>query len=242
MACIQHPNVLQVDHLIARTSNYVALVTEFAPNGDLFDLLETSGALPEPLGKVYTCQLLRALAACHANGVVHRDVKPENLLLDATYQLKLADFGVRATAPSGMQVHDLILRDESGTVLYMAPEVKSSQGFYRGPPVDVWSAGIVLFILLTGLPPFNRAERGDVSYDALLARDFASFWKSQPDQVLWTISAGARHLITSMLQAPKERITVTEALQHSWLRGADQVDSDLIHQAVLTHLEAARTA
>lgn len=244
MRRVQHQNVLQIDQLVSGKKlsyDYVAMVTEFAPKGDMFDLVEVGGALSEPLVKVYACQLLRALEACHANGVVHRDVKPENLLLDANYQLKLADFGVVALAPVGADATDVFSRDESGTALYMAPEIKSRR-MYRGTPVDVWSAGVVLFILITGLPPFNEAQKGDVWYDDLLAGDLEHFWATQPEEVLRAMTPGAQDLISSMLVAPDQRITVTEALQHSWLRGADCVDSALIHHAVSTHLEAARAA
>ncbi|KAE9333858.1 hypothetical protein PF008_g14245 [Phytophthora fragariae] len=244
MSRVQHPNVLQIDRLVSGKKldcDYVAMVTEFAPNGDLFDLLEVGGALPEPLVKVYMCQLLRALEACHANGVVHRDVKPENLLLDANYQLKLADFGVAATAPAGDDATDVFSRDESGTALYMAPEIRPRR-LYRGTPVDVWSAGVVLFILMTGLPPFNEARKGDAWYDDLLAGDVEHFWQTQPDEVLQSMTAGAQDLVSAMLFDPDQRITVMEALQHPWLRGADCLDSMLIHDAVSTHLEAARAA
>ncbi|CAH0491951.1 unnamed protein product [Peronospora farinosa] len=244
MRRVQHPNVLQVDRLVLNQKfsyDYVAMVTEFAPNGDMFDLVEAAGALPEPLVKVYACQLLRALEACHANGVVHRDVKPENLLLDINYQLKLADFGVVAVAPMGSAATNVFPRDESGTALYMAPEIKSRQK-YRGTPVDVWSTGVVLFILMTGFPPFNVAQEGDVWYDDILAGDLEHFWKTQPDEVLCAMSPGAQDLISSMLVAPDQRITVTEALQHTWLQGADSVDVALIRHAVSTHLEAALAA
>ncbi|ETL99475.1 CAMK protein kinase [Phytophthora nicotianae] len=244
MRRVQHPNVLQIDRLVSGKKgdyDYVAMVTEFTPNGDMFDLLEVGGALPEPLVKVYACQLLRALEACHANGVVHRDVKPENLLLDANYQLKLADFGVAAMAPLGQDATEVFSRDESGTALYMAPEIRSRR-MYRGTPVDVWSAGVVLFILITGLPPFNEASKGDAWYDDLLDGDLEHFWSSQPGEVVQTITPGARDLISSMLVAPDERITVSEALQHPWLRGADCVDPSLIRHAVSTHLEAALAA
>ena len=244
MRRVQHPNVLQVDRLVSTRKcsyDYVAMVTEYAPNGDLFDLVEAAGALPEPLAQFYACQLLRALEACHANGVVHRDVKPENLLLDRNYQLKLADFGVVAVAPRGSTAANVFPRDKSGTALYMAPEIQLRQK-YRGTPVDVWSAGVVLFILITGFPPFNVAQEGDVWYDDILAGDLEHFWQTQPDEVLCAMSPGAQDLISSMLVAPDQRITVTEALQHPWLQDADNVDAALIRHAVSTHLEAALAA
>ncbi|CEG45419.1 camk protein kinase [Plasmopara halstedii] len=241
MRRVLHPNVLPMYQLASGKKGnyeYIAMITEYTPNGDLFDLLENAGALPEPLVKVYACQLLRALEACHANGVVHRDIKPENLLLDANFQLKLADFGVAAMTQLGTDATGLYSRDVSGTALYMAPEVRTRQ-LYRGTSVDVWSAGVVLFILMTGLPPFNEAQKGDAWYDSLLKGDLEHFWGSQPDEVRQTMTPGAQDLISLMLVAPDNRITVSEALQHSWLRGADYVDSHLIRDAVLTHLDAA---
>lgn len=241
MRRVQHPNVLQIDRLVSDhkgSNDYVAMVTEYAPHGDLFDLLEIAGALPEPLVKVYACQVLRALEACHANGVVHRDIKPENLLLDANYQLKLADFGVAATAVEGADATEIYSRDERGTSLYMAPEIKSKHS-YRGTPVDVWSVGVVLFILITGLPPFNEAQKGDVWYDDLLKGDLQHFWDSQPDEVCQMMPPSAQDLISMMLVSPDKRVTVVQALQHPWLRDADCVDLSLIRDAVSTHIAAA---
>ncbi|KAG7401531.1 hypothetical protein PHYBOEH_000589 [Phytophthora boehmeriae] len=237
MSRVQHPNVLRVDRAVPGKKldyDYVAMVTEFAPNGDLFELLEVKGALPEVLVKAYASQLLQALAACHASGVVHRDVKPENLLLDADFQLKLCDFGVAVMIPDG--VCDVVSQDESGTTMYMAPEVRSKRP-YRCTPVDVWSTGVVLFILVTGLPPFNEVQRGDIWYDCLLKGDLKNFWARQPDEVKCRMTSGARDLISKMLTAnPEQRITVAQALQHPWLQGIEHVDPALVREEVSAYL------
>ncbi|RLN50831.1 hypothetical protein BBJ29_003562 [Phytophthora kernoviae] len=237
MSRVQHPNVLRVDRAVPGKKldyDYVAMVTEFAPNGDLFELLDIKGALPEVLVKVYASQLLHALAACHASGVVHRDVKPENLLLSADFQLKLCDFGVAAMIPEGES--DVVSQDESGTMMYMAPEVRARRP-YRCTPVDVWSTGVVLFILVTGLPPFNEAQQGDVWYNCLLKGDLKNFWARQPDEVKCRMTYGARDLISKMLTVnPEQRITVTQALQHPWLQGIEHVDPALVREEVSAYL------
>ncbi|KAG2521293.1 hypothetical protein BBO99_00000721 [Phytophthora kernoviae] len=237
MSRVQHPNVLRVDRAVPGKKldyDYVAMVTEFAPNGDLFELLDVKGALPEVLVKVYASQLLHALAACHASGVVHRDVKPENLLLSTDFQLKLCDFGVAAMIPEGES--DVVSQDESGTMMYMAPEVRARRP-YRCTPVDVWSTGVVLFILVTGLPPFNEAQQGDVWYNCLLKGDLKNFWARQPDEVKCRMTYGARDLISKMLTVnPEQRITVTQALQHPWLQGIEHVDPALVREEVSAYL------
>ncbi|KAF4320925.1 hypothetical protein G195_003213 [Phytophthora kernoviae 00238/432] len=237
MSRVQHPNVLRVDRAVPGKKldyDYVAMVTEFAPNGDLFELLDVKGALPEVLVKVYASQLLHALAVCHASGVVHRDVKPENLLLSTDFQLKLCDFGVAAMIPEGES--DVVSQDESGTMMYMAPEVRARRP-YRCTPVDVWSTGVVLFILVTGLPPFNEAQQGDVWYNCLLKGDLKNFWARQPDEVKCRMTYGARDLISKMLTVnPEQRITVTQALQHPWLQGIEHVDPALVREEVSAYL------
>ncbi|RLN26382.1 hypothetical protein BBJ28_00002329 [Nothophytophthora sp. Chile5] len=247
MERVHHPNVLQVERLVPGQKfgcNYAALVTEYASNGDMFDLVALGGALSESLAKLFFVQLLHALEACHANGVVHRDVKPENLLLDANFTLKLGDFGVAAVTPAfpGATVADVVARDESGTALYMAPEIRAKR-LYRGTPVDVWSAGVTLFILLTGVPPFDFAQKGDVSYDYLLAGDMERFWATQPAESACLIGAEARDLVSAMLRVdPNQRMTVEQALQHPWLKDAESVDRDLVYKGMAARRQVALAA
>ncbi|GLE00741.1 hypothetical protein PINS_up009529 [Pythium insidiosum] len=237
---VRHDNVLRYVRSAAgyqQNRTYRVLATEFASNGDMFDVISSGGALPESIAKVFCAQLLRAVAACHARGVVHRDIKLENLLLDDQFTLKLADFGLASivseafdddqstTDDATAATNAAMLRDAVGTPLYMAPEIDDNVP-YRAAPIDVWACGVVLFALLTGYPPFDAPEQGDVWFDHLARGDVASFWAAQPP-TLKRPSPAAMHLIGRLLCVdPARRASVTEALAHEWLCDDDALERD----------------
>jgi carbon catabolite-derepressing protein kinase len=134
----------------------IMLVLELAVGGEIFDYLMLS-KLHEDVARTYFNQLLEALHFCHNNGVAHRDLKPENLLLDGNYNLRVADWGLSAVMDD---IDAAMLRTQCGTRAYMAPELLRREP-YKGQPADMWSAGVVLFIMLSGFPPFETASAGD---------------------------------------------------------------------------------
>ncbi|KAJ0389372.1 hypothetical protein ATCC90586_010953 [Pythium insidiosum] len=159
------------------------------------------------------------------------------MLLDEAFTLKLADFGLASIVAGGHQGFDddnhtdadvtaatnaATLRDVAGTQLYLAPEINEDVA-YRAAPVDVWACGVVLFVLLTGYPPFDAPEEGDLSFDHLVRGDVASFWSSQPSSMRRP-SPAAMHLVGRLLCVdPSRRATLSEALAHDWLRDVDSV-------------------
>lgn len=241
---VAHPNVTRYLRALAGRCGkheYTAMVTEYAPNGDLFDIMAETGALSAAMAKAYFLQLLRALEACHASGVVHRDVKLENILLDEEFNLKLCDFGLAVAARWGDSAEDVMVRGESGTAMYMAPEVHSKRP-YRAAPVDAWSAGVVLFILLTGVPPFDKAAKGDYWYDALLQGDLARFWSAQQTPA-GGLDEAAKDLISRVLSAdPEQRLTVEQALRHPWMSDAADVDMGAVAREMAARRKQAQLA
>jgi serine/threonine-protein kinase len=147
-AKIHHPNVVAV-HDQGLDGDHVFLVMELVDGGTLRDLITERGALGAPLALSIMEPVLMALAAAHREGLVHRDVKPENVLIGANGVVKVADFGlVRAMASAGTTSSSVIL----GTVAYLSPEqVTTGAATGRG---DVYSAGILLYEMLTGGPPY----------------------------------------------------------------------------------------
>jgi len=222
MEIIQHPNTLKLSHVDWTTKypkkrggfrDVVLLVLELSTGGELFDYLMYTGPLEEVVARSYFRQLLSALEVCHSQGVYHRDLKPENLLLDGNFQLKLADFGLAA-----INCDDHLCSTECGTRSYMAPEVMSRKS-YDGAKADIWSAGVVLFIMLAGNPPFQQAGGNDWWFTAIRNSRHDKFWmahlRSAPN-----FPKLAQELLNTIFVANSDSRTTLDALwQHPWLQG-----------------------
>ncbi|VAI55692.1 unnamed protein product [Triticum turgidum subsp. durum] len=150
MGLVRHPNVLKLFEVMASKSK-IYFVLEYAKGGELFNKI-TKGKLSEDAARRYFHQLISAVDYCHSRGVYHRDLKPENLLLDENENLKVSDFGLSALAESTRQ--DGLLHTTCGTPAYVAPEVLSRRG-YDGAKADIWSCGVILFVLVAGFLPFH---------------------------------------------------------------------------------------
>merc|ERR1719283_811948 len=142
----------------------VLLVLEFAPCGEIFDILYYTSALEPVLARTYFRQSVIGLEACHNAGVAHRDIKPQNLLLDSRFNIKLTDFGLSKVFESDA---DAIMKTTYvGTRGYQAPELLLDQPYDLA--CDVFSMGVVLFILITGYPPFEQAHYSDRWFRSLI--------------------------------------------------------------------------
>ena len=156
MARFDHPNIVALYETFA-TPQMMYISMEYAAGGDLTDYVLSQGHLEEGESAKLTHQLLSALLHVHQNGIVHRDVKPDNVLLDRHRNVKLADFGLSAQwgtdIPGGLEGLEW-----GGTPSYLAPEViRDDPDVMIGPKVDVWGAGLVLYAMLTGELPFGAA-------------------------------------------------------------------------------------
>ncbi|CAN6341077.1 unnamed protein product [Urochloa humidicola] len=186
----------------------VNLVMELCEGGELFDRIIARGHYSERAAAALCREIVSVVHSCHSMGVMHRDLKPENFLFLNKREdspLKATDFGLSVFFKPGEQFRDLV-----GSAYYVAPEVLKRR---YGAEADIWSAGVILYILLSGVPPF-WAENEDGIFDAVLQGhiDFASDpWPS--------ISNSAKDLVKKMLrQDPKERLTAAEILNHPWIR------------------------
>lgn len=223
MKLLTHPNVLRL-YDVWETSKALYLVLEYVEGGELFDLLVERGPLQEQEAIKYFRQIILGTAYCHALGICHRDLKPENLLLDASLNVKLADFGMAALESNGK-----LLETSCGSPHYAAPEIVSGLK-YHGAASDVWSCGVILFALLTGRLPFDDENIRNL----LLKVQAGSF--DMPEE----ISDEALDLIWQMLTVdPMQRISTAEVLNHPLLNKYPIPNEDLISVKSLPHPETA---
>jgi len=207
-----------------QTYKAVAITMELAPGGELFEYVADSGRFSEETARTYFRIIIETLEYCHGQGIAHRDLKPENLLFDGSFNLKIADFGF-ATLFAGKdgsgQLHTVL-----GTESYMAPEIHMRKP-YSGPSVDLFACGIILFILLSGTPPFAKADpKSDPHYKLLCAGRHDVFWKAhergKPKQAGKEnfFSEEFRDLINAILNVdPATRPTIEQIKGHAWYNG-----------------------
>lgn len=204
MRRLHHPYILRLLEVLASRSN-IYFVLEYAKGGELFSRV-ARGRLPEDQSRRFFHQLISAVAFCHFRGVFHRDLKPENLLLDDNGDLKVSDFGLSAIAD---QIRaDGLFHTLCGTPAYVAPEILSRKG-YDGANVDIWSCGVILFVLNAGYLPFN---------DPNLMAMYRKIYRGEYRCPRWT-SPELRRLLSRLLDTnPATRITVDEILHDPWFR------------------------
>ncbi|KAL6986157.1 calcium,calmodulin-dependent protein kinase [Sarracenia purpurea var. burkii] len=210
-----HPNVVDLK-AVYEDEDYVHLVMELCEGGELFHQLEKHGRFSECEARVLFRPLMQVVMYCHENGVVHRDLKPENILLATksfSSHIKLADFGLATYIKPGQKLHGIV-----GSPFYIAPEVLVG-GYNQA--ADVWSAGVILYILLSGIPPFWGKTKTKI-FDAVRAAELCF-----PHDPWNSISASAKDIITGMLCVdPSKRLTAKQVLAHSWLKDGPNVTQE----------------
>jgi calcium-dependent protein kinase len=211
---LDHPNIVQIYECYESETSF-CLVTEYCSGGELFDFIIQRTSLSETTNARILFQILSAIAYCHSQGVVHRDLKPENLLMASPNEcnsLKVADFGT-STIFTGKTV----LKEKLGTAYYVAPEVLKMR---YDEKCDLWSCGVILYILISGEPPFNGKNDSEIMANVMKG-------SYSLDHGKWPfVSEGAKHLITKLLKYnPQERISALEALQDPWIRSHMEEDA-----------------
>lgn len=204
MSRLRHAHIVRLHEVLA-TKGKVYFVMEYAKGGELFTKI-SKGRFSEDLSRRYFQQLITAVGYCHARGVFHRDLKPENLLLDENFNLKITDFGLSAVTE---QVRpDGLLHTLCGTPAYVAPELLAKKG-YDGAKVDIWSCGVVLFVLIAGYLPFN---------DTNLMAMYRKIYKGQYRCPKWT-SPDLKRLLSRLLDTnPETRITIDMIINDPWFK------------------------
>ncbi|XP_045821098.1 CBL-interacting serine/threonine-protein kinase 12-like [Trifolium pratense] len=202
---VRHPYIVQLFEVMA-TKTKIYFVMEYVRGGELFNKV-AKGRLKEEVARKYFQQLICAVGFCHARGVYHRDLKPENLLLDENGNLKVSDFGLSAVSDEIKQ--DGLFHTFCGTPAYVAPEVLSRKG-YDGAKVDIWSCGVVLFVLMAGYLPFHDPNNVMVMYKKIYKGDFRCPRWFSPELV---------NLLTRLLDIkPHTRISIPEIMENRWFK------------------------
>ncbi|CAK9164108.1 unnamed protein product [Ilex paraguariensis] len=204
MRLVRHPNIVQLFEVMA-TKAKIYFVMEYAKGGELFDKV-AKGKLKEDVARKYFQQLINAVDFCHSRGVYHRDLKPENLLLDENENLKVSDFGLSAFAESKRQ--DGLLHTTCGTPAYVAPEVINRKG-YDGVKADIWSCGVILFVLLAGYLPFH---------DSNLMEMYRKIGKAEYKCPNWFPPEVRRLLLRILDPNPTTRISISKIKENSWFK------------------------
>ncbi|KAK8069758.1 hypothetical protein PG994_006374 [Apiospora phragmitis] len=196
---LDHPNICGLRDVV-RTNYHWYMLFEYVNGGQMLDYIISHGKLKEKQARKFSRQIASALDYCHRNSIVHRDLKIENILIHKTGDIKIIDFGLsNLFAPRGH------LKTFCGSLYFAAPELLQARA-YTGPEVDVWSFGIVLYVLVCGKVPFD-----DQSMPALHAK----IKKGLVDYPNW-LGNDCRHLLSRMLVTdPKQRATMFERVNHS---------------------------
>ncbi|KAK5837075.1 hypothetical protein PVK06_012885 [Gossypium arboreum] len=221
-----HKNIVTIKGTY-EDSLYVHIVMELCSGGELFDRIIQRGHYTERKAAELTRIIVGVVEACHSLGVMHRDLKPENFLLvnkDDDFSLKAIDFGLSVFFKPGQVFTDVV-----GSPYYVAPEVLQK---HYGPEADVWTAGVILYILLSGVPPFwGETQQG--IFDAVL-KGFIDF-DSEP----WPlISDSAKDLIQKMLcSRPSQRLTAHKVLCHPWICENGVAPDKALDPAILSRLK-----
>ena len=210
MGAIDHPNVIKMVEVFDEPKK-MNIIMDLVTGGELFDRIVEKGSYTEKEAATVMGTLCNALNYLHDKQIVHRDLKPENILLATKEEdapIKIADFGL-----ARMISNKDMMKTACGTPGYVAPEVLQNKGYSSGA-VDVWSTGVILYILLCGFPPFYEEELPALFDQILKGKyDFPSPW--------WdNISKDAKDLVKAMLTVdPKKRVRLS-----LWLRPHTRAD------------------
>ena len=235
MKRFNHPNITKILEVF-HDEDYMLIIMEYINGGNLFSFVKKRRKLSEKTAKFLFKQIILGIRHIHSQNIAHRDIKLENIIIDLNNNVKICDFGIGKVLNSP----DEILYDKCGTPMYMAPEIilcNKKRG-YKGFPVDIWSSGITLYIMLSGALPFNIKNRSTVdefSLSDMRDKNENSDLKYQivnnKPKKIKNISNEAKNLLNRLLDKnPEKRPTCDEILNHPWLKNNNiEVDNNKYH-------------
>ena len=241
MKRFNHKNITKILEVF-NDEEYMLIIMEYINGGNLFSFVKKRRKLSEKMAKFLFRQIILGIQHIHSKNVVHRDIKLENILIDFDNNVKICDFGIGKV----LENEDELLYDKCGTPMYMAPEIilANDDNGYKGFPVDIWSSGITLYIMLSGSLPFNIKNKNNNKEDMALnsiKNKNNNFLQNQIVNVkpkeIENISIEAKNLLKGLLNKnPSKRLTCSQILNHPWLKHSNNnMDSlNLFTKAELT--------
>lgn len=229
---LDHPNIIKYFETF-ENEKFMYLVMEHWEGGELFERLtdETAGKFTEQEAAQIMQKLFHAISHWHSHGITHRDLKPENIMYKSksdksNAEIKIIDFGLSKFKSANQSK----MKTTWGTPYYVAPEVLDGSGY--GQECDIWSLGVIMYILLSGYLPFFGSTLADI-YDKIMEKE-ASF-----DKPCWdNVSKEAITLIKGCLERKsKKRFTATKALESTWFKEVSQKDENPLSDEVFTSLK-----
>ncbi|XP_024300557.1 MAP/microtubule affinity-regulating kinase 4 isoform X1 [Oncorhynchus tshawytscha] len=201
MKGLNHPNIVQLFEVI-ETENTLYLIMEYASGGEVFDYLVSHGRMKEKEARAKFRQIVSAVHYCHLKNIVHRDLKAENLLLDADSNIKIADFGFSNEFTMGNKLDTFC-----GSPPYAAPELFQGKK-YDGPEVDIWSLGVILYTLVSGSLPFDGQNLKELRERVLRGKYRVPFYMSTDCEGILR-----RFLVLN----PTKRCTLEQIMNDKWI-------------------------
>jgi len=227
---VKHPNIIELKEVF-ETPSMLYIVTEVVTGGELFDRIVSKGSYTERDAATLVVKFLEALDYLHDKGIVHRDLKPENLLLkskDNDTDIKLADFGL-----SKIVGQEVLMQTACGTPGYVAPEILQAKGY--GKEVDMWSVGVITYILMCGFPPFYN-DNVPLLFESIMKAEFdypAEYWDHISDDAIDFIDA-------LLIVEPEQRLTAKQALEHTWLKTAPATPLNAVSKSMQSYTNKYR--
>ncbi|XP_062850258.1 serine/threonine-protein kinase MARK2 isoform X2 [Trichomycterus rosablanca] len=201
MKLLNHPNIVKLFEVI-ETEKTLYLVMEYASGGEVFDYLVAHGRMKEKEARAKFRQIVSAVQYCHQKCIVHRDLKAENLLLDADMNIKIADFGFSNEFTLGNKLDTFC-----GSPPYAAPELFQGKK-YDGPEVDVWSLGVILYTLVSGSLPFDGQNLKELRERVLRGKYRIPFYMSTDCENL---------LKKFLILNPTKRVSLEQIMKDRWM-------------------------
>lgn len=214
---LYHPFICRLYEMFAMSNHYYMLF-EYVSGGQMLDYIVAHGSLKESQARKFARGIASALDYCHSNNIVHRDLKIENIMINNQGEIKIIDFGL-----SNLYSHDRLLKTYCGSLYFAAPELLSAKP-YTGPEVDIWSFGVVLFVLVCGRVPFDdksvsnlheKIKKGQVIYPDHLSNDCVDLMK---------------HML---VVDPIKRLSISQIILHPWMnKGYDKIVSNFLPKRI----------